>query len=179
MTSCHVKLRHCKRVIVELHDREAGVQFVITTLISDHNRATQSELKQNINLLSTNGDYVCHSRVSETRVMPLKIVSIPRGNSMTCQFAVWLANNYCRSWKVSSQISSPWFQFTSDCGGSKAPLRKIYTWLIHMWNLNTSHVKFSLLYEIHFTYVKSTCVIGTLHMWRLIHMWKDFIYEIS
>ena len=44
---------------------------------------------------STDGDYVCHLIMSKTRLMPLKAVSIPRGELMACQLAVRLAKSVC------------------------------------------------------------------------------------
>ena len=48
-----------------------------------------------IRATSTEGDYVCHLVMSKTRLMPLKTVSIPRGELMACQLAVRLARSVC------------------------------------------------------------------------------------
>ena len=43
----------------------------------------------------TDGEVVCHLLMAKTRLMPLKTISIPRGELMGCQLAVRLAKTVC------------------------------------------------------------------------------------
>ncbi len=42
-----------------------------------------------------NGEVICHLVMAKTRLMPLKMISIPRGELMGCQLAVRLAKTIC------------------------------------------------------------------------------------
>ena len=50
---------------------------------------------------STDGDVVCNLVIAKTRLMPLKPISIPRGELMACQLAVRLATTTCRELELS------------------------------------------------------------------------------
>ena len=47
---------------------------------------------------STDGETVCHLLMAKTRPMPLKTISIPRGELVGCQLAVRLARPFVSSW---------------------------------------------------------------------------------
>ena len=53
--------------------------------------------------ISTDGDVVCHLVIAKTCLMPLKPISIPRGEFMACQLAVRLATTTCRELELSMQ----------------------------------------------------------------------------
>ena len=50
---------------------------------------------------STDGDVVCNLVIAKTRLMPLKPISIPRGELMASQLAVRLATTTCRELELS------------------------------------------------------------------------------
>ena len=52
---------------------------------------------------STSGDIVCHLVIAKTRLMPLKAISIPRGELMACQLAARLTKTTCRELELSMQ----------------------------------------------------------------------------